>query len=68
MSLSKALELSREEATQSGDFTATRFDHVMDGVKRYGINWVRKHGFTPFAIYRIALAIVLIVLLMRGSI
>src|SRR5438477_2170997 len=47
MSLSKALELSREEATQSGDFTATRFDHVMDGVKRYGINWVRKHSMWP---------------------
>jgi undecaprenyl-diphosphatase len=32
------------------------------------MNWVRSRGFAPFAIYRIALAIVLIVLLMRGSI
>ena len=31
------------------------------------MNWVRSRGFTPFAIYRIVLAIVLIVLLMRGS-
>jgi len=29
------------------------------------MNWVRARGFAPFAIYRIALAIVLIVLLMR---
>ena len=32
------------------------------------IRWVRTRGFVPFAIYRIALAIVLIILLMRGSI
>ena len=32
------------------------------------MNWVRQRGFVPFAIYRIALAIVLIILLMRGSI
>jgi len=32
------------------------------------MNWVRSRGFTPFAIYRIALGIVLIILLMRGSI
>ena len=32
------------------------------------MNWVRSRGFTPFAIYRIVLGIVLIVLLMRGSI
>ncbi len=32
------------------------------------MRWVRTKGFAPFAIYRIALAIVLIVLLMRGSI
>lgn len=30
------------------------------------MNWVRQRGFVPFAIYRIILAIVLIVLLMRG--
>jgi undecaprenyl-diphosphatase len=30
------------------------------------MRWVRTKGFTPFAIYRIALAIVLIVMLMRG--
>jgi len=32
------------------------------------IQWVRARGFTPFAIYRIALAIVLSVLLVRGVI
>ena len=32
------------------------------------MNWVRSRGFTPFAIYRIILGIVLIILLMRGSI
>jgi NADH-quinone oxidoreductase subunit B len=47
MSLSKALELTREEASQGADFAATRLDHVMDGVKRYGINWVRKHSMWP---------------------
>jgi undecaprenyl-diphosphatase len=32
------------------------------------MRWVRTKGFAPFAIYRIALAIVLIILLMRGLI
>jgi undecaprenyl-diphosphatase len=32
------------------------------------MRWVRARGFAPFAIYRIVLAIVLIILLMRGSI
>jgi undecaprenyl-diphosphatase len=32
------------------------------------MNWVRSRGFVPFAVYRIALAVVLIILLMRGSI
>ena len=31
------------------------------------MRWVRTKGFVPFAVYRIALAIVLIILLMRGS-
>jgi undecaprenyl-diphosphatase len=31
------------------------------------MRWVRTKGFVPFAIYRIALAIVLIILLMRGA-
>lgn len=30
------------------------------------MNWVRKHGFAPFAVYRIILGIVLLVLLARG--
>src|SRR5205807_1990426 len=32
------------------------------------MRWVRARGFAPFAIYRIVLGIVLIILLMRGSI
>jgi undecaprenyl-diphosphatase len=32
------------------------------------MRWVRERGFAPFAIYRIALGIVLIILLVRGSI
>jgi len=32
------------------------------------MRWVRTKGFVPFAVYRIALGIVLIILLMRGSI
>ena len=32
------------------------------------MNWVRSRGFVPFAIYRIVLGIVLLVLLMRGLI
>jgi undecaprenyl-diphosphatase len=37
------------------------------GVVAWFMNWVRARGFAPFAIYRIALGIVLIILLMRGS-
>src|SRR5437870_12393214 len=32
------------------------------------MHWVRKRGFAPFAIYRIALGLVLVVLLWRGLI
>ena len=32
------------------------------------MRWVRTKGFAPFAIYRIVLAIVLVILLMRGVI
>jgi undecaprenyl-diphosphatase len=32
------------------------------------MRWVRTRGFTPFAIYRIILGIVLLVLLARGVI
>lgn len=36
-------------------------------VNRWFIHWVRKHGFAPFAIYRIALGIVLIVWLVLAK-
>jgi len=36
------------------------------GVVAWFMNWVRARGFTPFAIYRIVLAIILFALLMRG--
>ena len=32
------------------------------------MNWVRRRGFAPFAIYRIVLGIVLVILLTRGLI
>src|SRR5438046_9989063 len=38
------------------------------GVVAWFMNWVRSRGFAPFAIYRIVLGIVLIVLLMRPSV
>ncbi len=38
------------------------------GVVAWFLRWVRRHGFTPFAIYRIALGIVLLVALSRGLI
>jgi len=38
------------------------------GVVAWFMNWVRSRGFTPFAIYRIALGIVLVILLLRHSI
>jgi undecaprenyl-diphosphatase len=30
------------------------------------MNWVRKHGFTPFAIYRIIVGIAVLVWVMKG--
>ena len=30
------------------------------------LHWVRRHGFTPFAIYRIVLGLVLLAALSRG--
>jgi undecaprenyl-diphosphatase len=36
------------------------------GVVAWFMNWVRARGFMPFALYRIALAVILFALLMRG--
>jgi undecaprenyl-diphosphatase len=38
------------------------------GVVAWFMNWVRNRGFAPFAIYRIVLGIVLVILLSRGLI
>jgi undecaprenyl-diphosphatase len=38
------------------------------GVVAWFMNWVRARGFAPFAIYRIVLAVILFVLLLRGFI
>ena len=38
------------------------------GVVAWFMNWVRARGFAPFAVYRIVLAIVIFVLLVRGAI
>jgi undecaprenyl-diphosphatase len=37
------------------------------GVIAWFMNWVRRHGFVPFAIYRIILGTVVLVLLQRGA-
>jgi undecaprenyl-diphosphatase len=39
---------------------------VAIGVVAWFMNWVRAHGFMPFALYRIVLAVILFALLMRG--
>jgi undecaprenyl-diphosphatase len=39
---------------------------VAFGVVAWFLRWVRRHGFTPFAIYRIVLGIALFVALSRG--
>src|SRR5262249_16916435 len=39
---------------------------VAAGVVAWFMNWVRARGFTPFALYRIVLAVILFVLLMHG--
>ena len=38
------------------------------GVVAWFMHWVRRRGFAPFAIYRIVLGIVLVILLSRGLI
>ena len=37
------------------------------GVVAWFMNWVRQRGFVPFAVYRIILGAVLVVILLRGS-
>ncbi len=36
------------------------------GVVEWFLQWVRKHGFVPFAVYRILLGVILLILLVRG--
>jgi undecaprenyl-diphosphatase len=36
------------------------------GVVAWFMNWVRRRGFTPFAIYRIIVGIAVLVWVMRG--
>lgn len=36
------------------------------GVVEWFLQWVRKHGFVPFAVYRIVLGVILLILLVRG--
>jgi undecaprenyl-diphosphatase len=40
---------------------------VAFAVVAWFLRWVRRHGFTPFAIYRILLGGALLFALMRGS-
>ena len=39
---------------------------VAFAVVAWFLHWVRRHGFTPFAIYRIVLGLVLLFALVRG--
>ncbi len=43
------MELKRttEITTGDGEFTATRFDYVMDAVKKHGLNWLRRNSLWP---------------------
>ena len=46
------MELKRkvELVTTGGDgdeFAVTRFDHVMDAIKKHGLNWVRRNSLWP---------------------
>jgi NADH-quinone oxidoreductase subunit B len=33
--------------SDGGEFTATRLDHVVDGIRKHGINWVRRNSIWP---------------------
>ncbi len=46
MGLNRA-DLRADYDTNEGGFTATRLDHTMDMVKKYGINFFRKHSLWP---------------------
>jgi len=46
MELKRTVELTNVH-TGGADFAVTRFDHLMDALKRHGINWARRHSLWP---------------------
>lgn len=44
--LKRTAEVSNVDAG-GGDFTVTRLDYLVDGIKKYGINWARRHSLWP---------------------
>jgi NADH-quinone oxidoreductase subunit B len=44
------MELKRSaevRSTGGQEFTATRLDHMVDGIRKYGLNWVRRNSLWP---------------------
>ena len=80
--LYKTLKPTHDNAGESGIAPLTMDTHgwmvvaigfvvsfiVALGVVAWFMQWVRTRGFAPFAIYRIVLGLVLVILLMRGLI
>ena len=80
--LYKTLKPSRDNATEGALAPLTMNSHewivlgigfvisfiVALAVVAWFMNWVRRRGFAPFAIYRIVLGVVLVILLTRGLI
>ncbi len=46
MELTRRVEITAAP-TDSPEFAVTRLDHVIDQVKRHGINWARRHSLWP---------------------
>jgi NADH-quinone oxidoreductase subunit B len=46
MGLTQSVEISSVERGGS-EFAATRLDYVTDMVRKYGVNWIRKHSLWP---------------------
>ncbi len=42
-----ATQTEIQSLPQSTDFTATRLDHVVDLIRKHGVNWARRHSLWP---------------------
>lgn len=45
MELKRQVEV--DSAPGGGEMLLTRLDHLLDGVRKYGINWARRHSLWP---------------------